>query len=491
MLPQRQLLSRSIVVAAFGLSCFLILVFLWQSFGGPLPLRAQGYRVSVEFDEAATLAEQAEVRRSGVPVGRVVSLERTPGGLTQATIQLDPEYVPVRADTRAMLRTKSLGGETYVEISPGSPDAAPVPDRGRLPRASVEDGVQLDEILRTFDARTRANFKVWFEQQAIAGAGRGREVNEAIAQFAPLTEQATTLLATLDENGPELRRLVRNTGTVFGALSAREEQLRGLIRSSDRLFETTGARNRQLAATFEALPAFQRESRALLRDLEDFAGRNEAQIVALTPTFRELSRTAEALEALAPDLRRLVTDLGPLQEAGVRGLPAGTEVIEGLGEFTRALPGPLTQLNPFLAYVSAFRRDLMSFAVNVTAASQAGVNLGDTRQYARYLRTIPMLGTEQLARYPQRLASNRTNPYPLPDTTFSLDRPIPSIETRQCTGKPWPEVLDGPGVEQQSLDVIRARIGDRTPIGPPCIKAPLRNGKVFPQLGPDPTPSIP
>ncbi len=478
-------------VAAFGFSCFLILVFLWQAFGGPVPLKAQGYRVSVEVDEAAALAEQAEVRRSGVPVGRVVLLERTPDGLTKATLQIDPEYVPVRADTRATLRTKSIGGETYVEISPGSPDAAPLPDRSRLPRANVEDSVQLDDILRTFDARTRAYFKVWFEQQALAGAGRGREVNEAIAQLAPLTEQATTLLTTLNENGPALRRLVRDTGVVFSALSARQEQTRGLIRNSDRLFENLGARNRQLAATFEALPAFQRESRALLGGLEDFADRNEAQLVALTPAFEELSKTAVALKALAPDLRRLVTDLGPLQEAGVRGLPAGSEVIEGLGEFTRALPSPLAQLNPFLAYVSAFRRDLMAFAVNVTASSQAGVNLGDTRQYARYLRTIPMLGTEQLARYPHRLASNRTNPYPLPDTTFSLDRPIPSIETRQCTGRLWPEVLDGPGVQQQSLDVVRQRIGDRTPIGPPCLRAPLRDGKVFPQLGPDPTPSIP
>ena len=39
-------------MVAFALSCFGLLLFLWLSFGGPVPLKPKGYRVQVAFPEA-------------------------------------------------------------------------------------------------------------------------------------------------------------------------------------------------------------------------------------------------------------------------------------------------------------------------------------------------------------------------------------------------------------------------------------------------------
>ena len=44
--------SRVMVMVAFALSCFGLLLFLWLSFGGPIPLKPKGYRVQVGFPEA-------------------------------------------------------------------------------------------------------------------------------------------------------------------------------------------------------------------------------------------------------------------------------------------------------------------------------------------------------------------------------------------------------------------------------------------------------
>ena len=63
-----------LTMVAFTASCVGLLIFLWISFGGSLPLASQGYRFSVEFDQAVELASQASVQISGVPVGRVVSV---------------------------------------------------------------------------------------------------------------------------------------------------------------------------------------------------------------------------------------------------------------------------------------------------------------------------------------------------------------------------------------------------------------------------------
>src|SRR5919107_737143 len=124
-------LGRILTISGFALSCFGLLLFLWIAFGGPTPFKPQGYRVDVAFHDAATLAEQADVRVSGVSVGKVVAKERDPqGNRTVATIELQSKYAPMHADARAILRQKTLLGETYVELTSGSPSAPLVPEGG-------------------------------------------------------------------------------------------------------------------------------------------------------------------------------------------------------------------------------------------------------------------------------------------------------------------------------------------------------------------------
>ena len=43
------------VAVAFAFSCFGLLLFLWVTFGGPIPLKPEGYRIKVPFNEATHL----------------------------------------------------------------------------------------------------------------------------------------------------------------------------------------------------------------------------------------------------------------------------------------------------------------------------------------------------------------------------------------------------------------------------------------------------
>ena len=64
-IKQAPSVGRILTMVAFTLSCFGIVLFLWISFGGSVPLRAKGYQVHVAFPEATQLAQSAEVRISG------------------------------------------------------------------------------------------------------------------------------------------------------------------------------------------------------------------------------------------------------------------------------------------------------------------------------------------------------------------------------------------------------------------------------------------
>ena len=322
MIKQTPTPARLAAMLAFALSCFGILMYLWLTFGGAVPLQPQSYRVHVLFPEATTLANEADVRISGVSVGKVKTKTVKPGlNRTDVVLEIDAPYAPIPANTHAILRAKTLLGETYVELTPGSKSSGKVPDDGTLRSANVAPTVELDEIFRTFDPKTRTAFQEWMMSQGRAFQGRGQDLNAALGNLAPFAENTSTLLQILDEDRTDVRRLIRNTGDVFSALTERQGQLRGLIVNSNRVFETTAARNQQLADTFRVLPTFLTESRKTLVRLTAFTDNANPLVTQLRPAARQLSPTLIELEQLAPDLLGLFRSIDPLVKVSKTGLP--------------------------------------------------------------------------------------------------------------------------------------------------------------------------
>ena len=188
--------------------------------------------------------------------------------LAVATIEIDNRYAPIPENTRAQLREKTLLGEAYVELTQGDGDGPKVPEGGSLAPAQVTPSVQLDEIFRAFDTRTRLAFQTWMEQAAVATAGRGADLSAAIANLEPFADDANRVLRVLDTQENAVKALVRDTGVVFGALSERRGQLRGLIDNAGAVFATTARRNQDLREAFVALPTFLDESRLTLNRLD-------------------------------------------------------------------------------------------------------------------------------------------------------------------------------------------------------------------------------
>src|SRR2546430_14720584 len=105
MQKQAPSLLRILTMVLFALSCFGLLLFLWLSFGGAIPLKAEGYRFKIAFPEATQLGLEADVRVAGVSVGKVRAkqLDKS-GNRTVATIEGDRRYAPVHRDPHAILR---------------------------------------------------------------------------------------------------------------------------------------------------------------------------------------------------------------------------------------------------------------------------------------------------------------------------------------------------------------------------------------------------
>jgi phospholipid/cholesterol/gamma-HCH transport system substrate-binding protein len=483
--------SRILTMVAFAGSCVGLLLFLWISFGGSIPFAPEGYRLQAEFTGAVQLAQESDVRISGISVGKVISigLDRHTG-LTKAIMQLDSKYAPRPADTRAILRQKSLLGETYVELSPGSENGPKLPDGGTIPRTQIAPTVQLDQILSTFDPTTRRAFSTWMEQGGMALTNRGEDFNAAIAALYPFAVNVDSVLGVLRRDDAATSTLLRDGGQVFGALARSPAQLQGFIRNSNALFASTAARNAELAAAVREFPAFTIATRQTIDRLHRFAADATPLINELRPAAVQLSPTLQETVVLAPELKSLLTNIGPLTRASKSGVPAFERFLDASVPWLARLKPYLGNFVPIFNYVNTYRRELAAFFANAATTTQASSQNIAGNGLLHYLRISNPVNPETLTDYQRRLDSNRGNPYIVPGGYAQLSTGLPVFGSYVCTANPQPAI--GPTITASLATIVQSVYYTATPGGPPCKSQGLL-GKVttgqlqaFPQLKPLP-----
>jgi phospholipid/cholesterol/gamma-HCH transport system substrate-binding protein len=459
-------IAKVVTMVLFALSCVGLLLFLWLSFGGTMPFNPQGYRVKVEFQYAGELAPQSDVRIAGVSVGTVVGTQLAPGGnRTLAILQIDKQYAPLPADTRAILRTKTILGETYVQLSQGNRHGPFLRDGATLPRGQVVPAVQLDQIFSAFDPKTRHAFQVWQQQLAQAVKGNDQNLNDVLGNLPVFAGNASDILNVLDIEHQATVGLIQNGGTVFNAISQDPAALRQLITTGETTFHATASQNAALAATFHVFPEFLLQSRLTMAQLQSFSLNTNPLITALQPVARDLGPTLQSVRTLSPSLRHLFVSLGPLITVSQTGLPAVSQVLRGAVPTLGALGPFLEQLNPILNWLSLHQQLLSDFISNGAAGLAARTTVFGGGGSGHYLRQFGPTGPETLGIQPTRDANNRGDTYPPP---VWLTGPTPFVkgnfDSWDCnnTGGPHPAVnSSAPGQSQEACWVAPTLPGAR------------------------------
>jgi phospholipid/cholesterol/gamma-HCH transport system substrate-binding protein len=419
------------VMAVFALSCFGILLFLWTTFGGSIPLAPHPYQFKVSIPQASSLALQSDVRISGLSVGRVVGKKEDPAqNRVLATVEIESGFAPVRRDTRAMLRQKSLLGEAYLELTPGDRSSGTLPEGATLPASQVQPNVTLDQILEALDPQTRAAFHTWQQELAKGIRGHGEDLNGFFGNLPQFATSGGDLFQVLDQERAPLGRLVRGTGQVFSALSRDDGRLRNLVTNSSQVFRATASQNQALAQSFEIFPTFLRESRLTFGRLQSFSADADPLIQQLRPVVRDQRPTLAAARQLSPDLRTVFTRLGvgpsSLIDVSKTGFPASSQTLEGAKPLLNELWPFLEQLNPALAYIALYSQttaDFIGFGAGGLAAKIPSPSGG----VGHYLRQFGTNGPETVSIYSQREANNRGNAYFGPTSLSGKDASIKMI----------------------------------------------------------------
>lgn len=427
--------AQMISMVVFAFTCFAITLFLWVSFGGPVPLRPQGYRVNVTFNEAVQLATEADVRISGVTVGKIKKVQPAQGR-TQATLEIESRYAPLPDDVKAILRSKTLLGETFVELSPGTRGTPTIPEDGSISASQVSNQVQLDEVIRTFDPVTRKAFGDWLTGQSDAVKGHGDQLNQAFGVLPMFFTDNNSLMDVLHRQDKALSHLFANTADIFEAIDSRPGQLTQLILTSNRLLRVTANRSQQLTETFNNFPEFLRQIRETTAQFQEFSDGTQDLIKNAGEFADASSPIMKKSVRVTNDARLLVNSLEPMLDKADAGLPATNEFLDLAKPTLSQLDPFLANLNPVLQFVGEYQRELTAFAANDAAASQAQLTNTDPSvgrtTWGHYLRAFVQFTPDNLAYYPNKTTKTRSNAYPVPGWYDRLASGLQVFDSGAC-----------------------------------------------------------
>jgi len=113
---------------------------------GKMEVFGSGYQVYADFDNVSGLKRGAAVEVAGVEVGRVESVQLTPGDRAKVVMRLQPG-LKLTDDTIASIRTKGIIGDKFVKLSLGNSDKI-IAAGGKI--RDTESAVEWEELISKY-----------------------------------------------------------------------------------------------------------------------------------------------------------------------------------------------------------------------------------------------------------------------------------------------------------------------------------------------------
>ena len=343
----------------------------------------ESYRVDALVPSAQGVYPGATVRIAGLRAGSVKDV-RVRGGRALLTLGLRKEYTPLRRDARVEVRMRTVAGEGYVELYPGSAGAPAVASGGLLPLRQAIEPVQIDQVLSVLDRGTRARARQMLRGLDGAVGGQGDRLNALLGGLSETVQRGEPVGEVLADDRAQVARLVEGLGTITAAIGRRGADLRLASRQGRAVAESLAARDaamRDLLAQLPSTLAQVRRTSTLLRAVT----RTAAPVVGDAATaVRGLAPTVRLLRPAAIHGRGAVRELGRAA-APLEGALAGIRrVAPGLDEALPQLRGAFCQLNPLAKYVEPYSREAGVHLANLAS----GANFYDATGHAARIHVV-------------------------------------------------------------------------------------------------------
>lgn len=409
-------------LAVFTSICLGIFAYLYVAAGGHIRF-SQPYHASAEVPTAFQLVKNADVRSAGVKVGVISNIQNI-GDAGKVEFEINKKNFPVYRDAVVEVRTKTLVGENYLDLNPGTPPAGKLEQNAVLPLAQAHEAVQLDQILDSLGPETRRRVQADLQTLAPGLKGTGPTMNRIWAAMKPNARDGGIVLRVLNAQRGQLGSLIANTGEVMQAFGDRTAQVRVLATQAKETAIAAHSRDQQMRAAIRELGPTLVQAKSSTGNLAAFSTRS-------TPTIRDLADVSAQLQPVVKHLRPAIAATRSLFKILPSSLRAANPLFSELKPFStklspvvNALDAVLRQGSPAVDYLAPFADEIGSMFANNGAVFATKDAIGTKG------RVHAIIGANSIAQFNddekkllkglmdagagEVFNSERTNPYPKP-----------------------------------------------------------------------------
>ena len=295
----KKLIPAEVLVGIFVLLCLVILGYMTMKVG-KVSLRTQeGYDLTVIFENISGLVRDSPIEIAGVEVGRVKEISLSENK-ARVVLRIRPLiYVP--KDSKAIIRTKGILGDKYVEIKPGKSSETLEPNSTITEVITPMDldlmvsklTTIMDEIQTITNSLSKAMGSEEGSFMIEETIGNVRDISHLVMQF--LVNQGPSLGETLSN--------IKEVSETFNTIAKNIEKGEGTI---GKLMTDTSLYN-DLRGAVDSLNSFasdMKESRGTLGKLV----KDDALYEQLNGIVAKLNNVAEKINKGEGTLGKLVND---------------------------------------------------------------------------------------------------------------------------------------------------------------------------------------
>lgn len=230
--------SKEFKVGIFVVIACLILIFMslkvgrFKFFGG-----GKTYDVYVYFNNAEGLDEGGAVQIAGVNVGRVKKIELS-GNKAKVILELG-ENIVLKKDASAIIKTKGVLGEKFVELDPGTVEEV-IPKNGEI--LNVRRTMDLDKFIEHVDSVIGDIKEVSINLKKTMGGEEGERLLRGI--FTNLYNLTYNINNLVKKNDESLSNTIKNLEKFSETLADKTPEIAGELKEISKNLKDILAENR-------------------------------------------------------------------------------------------------------------------------------------------------------------------------------------------------------------------------------------------------------
>lgn len=292
---------------------------IFYAFNQGLPFQHR-FTLHALVNNSVNLRAGAPVRIAGIDVGQVTGVSPA-GRASEVTFTMSGNGLPVHRDATVRVRDRLfLEGAYYLELDPGSPEAASAVDGFTIPQSQTRSPVQFYQFLSTFNSQARSSLQHVLQTlnqgfspqpgQSPANSGAG-SLKGAIPALTPVLRDVAWVTRALRGTTPgDVGTLLNGSSRVTATLAASESQLTGLVHNLNVASAALAASDGALGASISELDRTVQAAPPSLVAIDRALPPLTRLAAVLDPSLRVAPPIVDSVSAAVAQLARVVAPTG-------------------------------------------------------------------------------------------------------------------------------------------------------------------------------------